>query len=207
MKRVEFVALEEKLLTVLPGFTVKGSLVFVPPAQTILRGISFEGSSFDKTSFYVNFFVMPLCVPTEHLYFNFGDRVRHKGGGDRWDKETPSLVDELCDALQRKALPFLSRAKSLIDFAKMASSLSPSNPHTPRAIGFALARAGRYPEAVPVLDQLLTQLDPKVPWQLTIADQSASLRDKLIGDPAGAQQQLEAWEIETVHNLGLEEFR
>jgi len=206
MKRAEFVALEEKLLPALPGYVIKGALVFIPPVQTLLRGISFEGSSFDKASFYVNFFVMPLCVPTEHLYGNFGNRVRHNGA-DRWNKEAPNLVDELCDALQMQAVPFLSRAKTLLDFAEMASSFSFNNPHTPKAIGFALARAGRANEAVRVLDQGLTQIDRKVPWQLAIANQSTYLRDKLIEDPAEAQRQLEAWEIETVRNLGLEEFR
>ena len=207
MKRADFVALEKKLLPALPDFTYKGALVFVPPVQTILRGVWFEGSSFDKSSFYAQFFVMPLCVPTEHLYGNFGNRVRLKGGADRWNNETPNLVDELSDALRMQAVPFLSRAKTLLDFAEMASSFSFSNPHTPRAIGFALARAGRTSEAVHVLDQLLAQIDRKVPWQMEIANQSTYLRDQLIGDPAEAQRQLETWEIETVRNLGLEEFR
>jgi hypothetical protein len=89
-----------------------------------------------------------------------------------------------------KAVPFLSRAKTLLDFAEMARSFSFSNPHTPRAIGFALARAGRSNEAVHVLDQVLTQMDREVQWQRAIANQSKYLRDKLIADPDEAQRQL-----------------
>jgi hypothetical protein len=47
----EFVSLEKSLLPELPGFAIKGPLMFIPPAERLLRGISFEGSSFDKTSF------------------------------------------------------------------------------------------------------------------------------------------------------------
>jgi hypothetical protein len=207
MTRAEFVSLEKKLLPVLPGFAIKGSLIFVPPVRKLLRGISFEGSSFDKASFYINFFVFPLCVPTEHLYFNFGNRVRKRNGGDRWSKEDPKLVEELRDALKQQALPFLSRAKDLAGFAELAASFSSRNPHTATAIGFALARASRSNQAVEVLGQLQTQLDLSVEWQRAIGDLSKHLRAKLITDPEGAQQQLEAWEGETVRNLGLEEFR
>ena len=70
MTTKEFIALEKSLLPDLPDFAVKGPLMFIPPAERLLRGISFEGSSFDKTSFYVTVFVMPLCIPTKHLYFN-----------------------------------------------------------------------------------------------------------------------------------------
>ena len=95
MTTKEFVSLEKSLLPEFPGFAIKGPLMFIPPAERLLRGISFEGSSFDKTSFSVSMFVMPLCVPTKHLYLNFGNRVRHKGGGDRWNMEMPNLVTEL----------------------------------------------------------------------------------------------------------------
>lgn len=207
MKRAQFVALEKKLLPALPDFTIKGPLVFVSPAQSVLRGINFEGSSFDQESFSVSFFVMPLCVPTEHLYFNFGNRLRNKRGGDRWNKKMPNLVEELCTALTAQAVPFLSRAKTLVDFAEMAGSFSLGNPHTPMAKGFALARAGHGNKAIHILDQLLTQIDPNVAWQRTIADLSKQLRATLIADPGAAQQQLQAWENETVHNLGLEKFQ
>jgi hypothetical protein len=207
MKRAEFVALEKKLLPALPGFTIKGPLVFVSPARSILRGINFEGSSFGKESFSVSFFVMPLCVPTEHLYFNFGNRLRNERGGDRWNKEMPNLVEELCTALTAQAVPFLSRAKTLVDFAEMAGSFPLGNPHTPMAKAFALARDGHGNKAIHILDQLLTQIDSNVAWQRTIADLSKQLRSMLIADPDAAQQQLQTWETETVRNLGLEKFQ
>lgn len=205
MTTKEFVSLEKSLLPEFPGFAIKGPLMFIPPAERLLRGISFEGSSFDKTSFSVSMFVMPLCVPTNHLYLNFGNRVRHKGGGDRWNMEMPNLVTELGTALKLQAIPFLSRVDSLLGFVEVAKSFS-GKPHTPKAIAFALARAGQNSQAVEVLDQLLSQLDLNVAWQREIADQAKALRAKLVANPVEAQQQLEAWEAETVHNLGLDGF-
>jgi len=206
MTTKEFVSLEKNLLTELPGFAIKGPLMFIPPAKRLLRGISFEGSSFDKTSFYVAMFVMPLCVPTSYLYFNFGNRVRRKEGADRWNMGgMPNVVTELGSALKLQAMPFLSRVESLLDFVDEARSSSGN--HTPRAIAFALARAGQISQAVGVLDQLFSQLDLNVAWQRKIGDQSKALRAKLVTSPIEAQQQLEAWEIESVRNLGLEGFR
>ncbi|HET6324474.1 MAG TPA: hypothetical protein VFG04_07220 [Planctomycetaceae bacterium] len=205
MTTKEIVSLEKSLLPDLPSFAIKGPLMFVAPAEHLLRGISFEGSSFDKASFAVTTFVMPLCVPTNHLYLNFGNRVRHKGGGDRWTMGMPNLVAELGSALKLQAVPFLSRAESLLDFVEVAKSFS-GNPHTPKVIAFALARAGQTKQAVEVLDQLLSQLDLNVAWQREISDQAKALRSKLVTNPIEAQQQLDAWEAETVHNLGLDDF-
>lgn len=207
MTTKEFVSLEKGLLPKLPGFAIKGPLMLIPPVVSLLRGISFEGSS-DKTSFYVNVFVMPLCVPTNYIYYNFGNRVRHVGGGDRWSIGMPKLTAELGEALKLQAVPFLSRAESLLDFVEMAKAKEFSgNRHTPNAIAFALARAGQTGQAISVLDELSSHLDPNVAWQREMADRARALRAKLVADPADAQKQLEAWEAETVLNLRLEDFR
>src|SRR5207249_2828862 len=75
MTTKEFIALAKSLMLDLPGFTFKGRLMFIKPVKQVLRGICFEPSAFDKRAFYVNVFALPLCVPTRHLYFNFGKRV------------------------------------------------------------------------------------------------------------------------------------
>ena len=116
-----------------------------------------------------------------------------------------NLVAELGSALKLQAVPFLSRVESLLDFVGLAKSFTLS-PHTPKAIAFALAHAGQTGQAVEVLDQLLSQLDLNVAWQREIADQAKALRAKLVTSPNEAQQQLDAWEAETVHNLGLDDF-
>jgi hypothetical protein len=104
-------------------------------------------------------------------------------------------------------VPFLSRVESLLDFVNVAKSYSAANPHTRKAIAFALGRAGHTIEAVNVLDQLLGQLDLNVAWQREIANIANALKSQLVNDPAAAQRQLDAWEAETATNLGLESFR
>lgn len=207
MMTKEFIAIEKQLLSSFPGFSIKGSMMFISPVEHILRGFDFDPSGFDKKSFYVTTVVMPLCIPTNHLYFNFGERVRHVNGRDGWHADEPNLLTELIAALKLHAVPFLSHVESLLDFVELARSFSGGNPHTPKAIAFALARAGRNSEAVEVLDQLLNQVNLEVPWQCEIADMAKSLKSQLLSDPAAAQRQLDAWEAETVKNLGLEEFR
>jgi hypothetical protein len=201
MTTKEFVALEKDLLRELPGLAIKGSLMFIPPVGSLLRGISFKRSS-DKDRFYVSAFVIPLCVPTNHLYFNFGHRMRH-GGADGWNRGMPDLLWELSAALKSQAMPPLSPVNSLLEFAEFAGQFNPKSLPTLRAIAYSLARAGEKRRAIDVLDRLAALCDPAVEWQRTLAQEGQGLKEKLLGDPEEARRQLEAWESETVHNLGL----
>jgi hypothetical protein len=203
MTTAEFVKLETRLLREFPGFVVKGRLLFRSPTEGLLQGIHFDGSDFDKISFYVTFFVMPLCVPSEHLYLNYGSRVRNKRGGDRWSKDAPDLVAELSLALESQAMPFLRVCSSLMSFVDIAASSFSATPRGLQARAFTLARAGRFDTAIELLDQLLSQVDRSVRWQKQIAVLSQGLREKLVSSPEKAQQQLEAWETETLRNLGI----
>src|ERR1700730_11760587 len=119
MKTKEFVAIEKALLPELPDFAIKGSMMLMRPVEYVLRGICFEGSDFDKTSFCVNVFALPPCVPTKHLYFIFGSRLRI-AGADRWNANDPDVIAELGEAIRRDAMPFLmpflSSAESLLGF-------------------------------------------------------------------------------------------
>jgi hypothetical protein len=46
----------------------------------------------------------------------------------------------------------------------------------------------------------------KIPWQAEIASRARILESLLLTDPERANKQLEKWEFETTHNLGLDEF-
>ena len=207
MTTKQFVALETSLLPELPGFAIKGSVMFLHPLGSLLRGISFDRSGFDKYAFYSNVFVMPLCVPISYITLNFGKRIRDQRGMDGWNIETPGVSGELLASIKAQAVPFLSRANSLVEFVALARTFSPGTPHTPKAIGFALARAGKVDEAISALAGIPRMLNPKNAWQRELGEQTENLRELLISNPSAAMQQLETWEAETIHNLGLEEFR
>ena len=204
MKNKDFAELAKRLLPDLPGFAVKAPLMFIPPVKHTLRGLCFESHSHEAKLFYVWVFFLPLFVPRQHVSFEFGKRI----GADLWNVDAPNLVHELGDALKREALPFLSPIESPRDVARAATSLRlPQNPHVQQAIAYALARAGDVNKAVAALDELVRSLDVKVPWQLEMAERANALKPQLLSDAPSAQKQLEAWEAESVRNLGLEKFR
>ena len=63
MKTREFVNLEKRLLQDLPGFAIKGSLMFISPVGHTLRGFCFDTSGFDKRAFYLwSLFMPPVCA-------------------------------------------------------------------------------------------------------------------------------------------------
>ncbi len=203
MTTKEFEKIGKALLPELPGFAVKGYLLLIPPVKQILRGICFEPSGFDKQSFYVWVFFLPLFVPRKHVSFEFGRRIGHN-----WKGDAQNLLHELSGALKREALPFLSPIESPRDVAQAAKSLRlPQNPNVQQAIAYALARAGDVNEAVAALDELTRSLDVKVPWQLEMFERANALKPQLLSDAPGAQKQLEAWETESATNLRLEKFR
>ena len=204
MKNKDFAALAQLLLPELPGFAVKGPLMFIPPVGQTLRGLCFESHSHEEELFYVWVFFLPLFIPRKHVSFEFGKRV----GGDRWNADAPDIVRDLGVALKREALPFLARIESPLDVAEVAKLQQvPQNPHVQQAIAYALARGGDVDEAVVALDELLRMVDVGVLWQKEIAERASTFRSQLLDNVASAQKQLEAWEVESARNLGLEKFR
>lgn len=204
MKSKEFTAIAKRLLPNLPGFSVQGPMAVMRPVKLVLRGIYFEGSSFDAKSFYAWAFFLPLFVPTGHVSFNLGRRLRSPVGGDRWSTEMPNLIDDLVAAIERDALPLLSDLESPVNIAQAAEKFqTPSDPYVQEAIAYAWARAGDIGRANVALEKLTRLLDPKVAWQRPIGERADWLKASLLNDPAEAQAQLEAWEFETVQRLGL----
>jgi hypothetical protein len=208
MKNKDFNALAKRILPDLPGFVIKSPMVFASPVSHALRGLYFEGSDFDKESFCVWAFFVPLYVPTRHVSFTFGKRLAELGGGTRWKASATNLTTELGAAVKREALPFLSGINSPRAIARAAMSVEGrQNPYVQEALAYSLARAGDIDEAVGALDQLISLLDGKLSWQRDMADRAQVLKDRLVANPSEAQQQLEAWQEESVSNLGLEAFR
>ena len=209
MKTTDFVAIEKRLLPKLPNFTIKGALLFMIPLGHTLRGFHFDGSSFDKESFYVNAFFMPLYVPSRHVHLTFGRRLR-TGGGDRWSKENVGFEAALEAAVQ-KEVPFFAGLKTALD---VANALQPpgNNLHCHEAFAYALAQAGETRAALDAIDTMLRLIDSlkrvnsNLTWELEIAARAQLIKTKLTASPDKAIIQFAEWEAETIHNLGLETF-
>lgn len=205
MKKSEFQALALKVLPELDGFAAKGGLLLARPVDGLLRGIAFEGSSFNKTSFYATVFVMPLCKPTNHLSFTFGQRLRHEAVGERWNATTTQLPAKLIEAIRGQAIPFLAQGQSLADFIDLAQS-EPKTLRVLEAMGFAQARAGRFPAAIETFDAVLQMIDLNVQWQSELAATIEELKAMLVRDPGKVREHLLSFEANTIHALGLDDF-
>ena len=208
MRYRDFEALGKGLLPYLPGFVAKGPLTFASPIGLALRGLCFEGSSFDASSFYVWVFFMPLCVPSETLYFNFGKRLR-RDGIDGWSGDAPDIKVALAKAVQEQAVPFFNLLDTPTKVANVLRGDVAESPtlHTRQAYAYVLARIGDTAAALEVLDQLQKSVDPSVPWQFKMKERAALLREKILEGPEATSAQLAMWETETIKNLGLEKYR
>jgi hypothetical protein len=187
---------------------VKDQLMIMRPVTHTLKAFHFDGSSFDKKSFYVDIFFMPLCVPAEHIHFTFGRRVRDKAS-DRWNAGNPGFETTLTSAMQDD-LPFLVKLRTPSDVASALQPLTKPNeagyvnPHCYEALAYTLLQAGKTSAASNVIDTLLKTANPTVIWECKIASRARLIRDKLLEKPEEAHEQLATWETENIRTLGIE---
>lgn len=220
MKKKEFEKIGNQILANLPGFAVKGELLLMQPLGHMLRGVCFN-RSINPRSFYVEIFLQPLFVPLQHIAFNIGWRLRKQDGKfESWDADAPNLIEDLIESLKHEMLPFFSRIYTFQDMAIAIGSIHKIKGPVPKlivgtsrdsyvlqAFAFALAFGGEVEQACNALDRLLGLLNVKIPWQLEMANRAQMMKSLLISNPAVARNQLENWENETIHNLGLENYR
>ena len=203
MNKRELTRIAKALVQELPEFAASNDLLVRMPLAPVLRALCLERSGWDSRGFYAWVFFQPLCIPHAHVFFNLGWRL---GGGTHiWNCDTPAGVTALREAIRREALPFLDRIQSPRDAALQVKLQGPTSLISQKAIAYAFARGGDYPQAIRELDRPVMVGHPE-----PVAEQdpeAKKLRDLLLRDPAAAQQQLQAWEDETRRALGLEEFR
>lgn len=182
-----------------------GPMLLADPVGDILRGICFEGSSFDKSSFYVWMFWMPLYVLTDELHLTLGKRICGDDG-ERWNGVSVGLLENMAASIQSDALPFLRRLETsngLVETARDVAAES-RNPHAQETLAYVLARVGKTDAAIGEIDVLLDLLDAAVPWQEKLEMRAKLVRGKLLEGPERAAEQLDRWRVESVRKLGLE---
>jgi hypothetical protein len=200
----EFLTLQNSLLPELPGFVARGDIMYIAPATSLLRGIDFDSSGFRKEKFYVSSFIMPLCVPHQHLVLTFGDRLRIDGRLDDWSNGQPRLQTDLLGAIKTQALPLLERVKTLGEFVELIEPTC-ENSRSLEARGYALARLGRSVEAIQTFRALLN-MPTTYQWEIDLAAQASSLLRVLESDPMQAKELVINVEKETRRNLKLPEL-
>jgi hypothetical protein len=201
MKSRDLERLGKRLLTYLPGFAVKGKLLYLPPVDKVLRGVFFAGS-IDPMSFYAEVVLLPLCVPTQHIHFTFGFRLR----GCSWQCST-GIEKELGEALQQDIIPLLAPIQTYRNIADdLRSRVGDSrNPHVHEAVAYCSLMADDYDGARKAMRLALETADQRnIPWQDELAHRVETVRELLDRSPEAAKERLRWWELETRRNLSLE---
>lgn len=204
MKKSDFARLGKVVMDGLPGFCIKGSLLFRCPFTWCVEGIHFDSASHDPLAFYVDIFLLPLCVPTQHLHVSFGTRVRRISGSDRWSAEDPSFSVELQQQIETSTSELFKEVKSPLEIAVRIPAVNRGTQVVgEEATAFMYARGGDRVCALAALEALEMKLDPTAPWKREMLERVRHLQGLVRNSPVQAQQQLAAWEEETVQNLGL----
>ena len=84
----------EEVLLDLPGFTAHKRMILMTPMRGMLRAVHCDPSAFSKDDFQVEAFIMPLCVPSDHISLLFGEPLRHPATGG-WGGREPCPISSV----------------------------------------------------------------------------------------------------------------
>ena len=205
MKKKQFESLCQRLSPHLAGFSCNGWLLARPVVNGILAGFACDASGFDSAKFTVVAFALPLYVPTNHLHFNFGFRLKDERGCEIWwSAEDPELERRLLENIQRDGLPFLRAFDDPTGFADAFRRVgNETDPYCLEAIAFSFAKCGDFAQATSGLQKLLTVLRPNVVWHGAIRERADRLLSALKESPSAVTKLLDAWTRDSVDNLRL----
>jgi hypothetical protein len=204
MNTAQVRSLSRDLLPHIPSYRHKGHMLFATPLNHVLRAFYFESSAFDRSTFYLWAFFLPLYVPTTHVSFNFGTRLRKESGCEGWDLSDAQLGEALLASIRSNGLPFLDNVRLPRDVPTAIQRLhAGAGPHGLEAIAYSLVIADKITQAEEALERLSKTLDATVPWQAEMMGRASRLARKLCMHPQDALQQLAEWEEETLKNLKL----
>jgi hypothetical protein len=213
MKTSEFNKLaREQLRPLLPGFEVAKGMLFEAPVGDLLRGFTFQGSSYDRTSFYLVAFVQPLYVPSDEELPTFSERSPRLASTDALDD-----IRSFVEGPGRKFLEGLETPADLADWLKREEAGHKPDPFALEALAYSALLGGGAEDAERWLettrktadayirddiDEGLYAKDEEHPLQ-AVLERTAQVRDALETSADEAIALLERWREETARNLGL----
>lgn len=202
----------------LPGFSLKGHLIYNSNYERILRGFCFEDSAYRKDSINIYVFVQPLYIPAEYLWFNFGKRLNDisEKGGDRWWnislENEGDIMREVLDLILGPGLTFIENVKSLQDLVEVFQVQGDKNRdlNILEALAYTEILVGNYQNANCSLEKLLLTLEmdikkyPQVRWLYTMKERVSRINKFILENESNAAyQQLLSWEKYTEEALKL----
>ncbi len=175
------------------------------PVSHVLCGFCCDDSGFDKSQFVVYRFSLPLYVPTTHVHFLFGQRLKDDAGCDIWwNVGDPDIAAKLLACIQSQGIPSLSKTETptqLKDFAEQLPSTD--EPYKWETVAYSAIMVGDYEEARLAFGRLANAVDISVSWQVEMLARSHRLEQTLARDPQQAKQLLQDWEHFSASQLGI----
>ena len=189
-------------------YRLKNRLLVRVPIGHILCGILFEPSAFSKEPFYINAFVQPLYVPSDHLVLTFGIRVP-----GQW-QYVPSEIDKVASlvskALEEHALLFFPSLATPELFYKNARENFPEeNIHFHQLLvltAILLRKRADAQRHFDTLKCLVEKTDRQIPWPQAVLDETLMFLDESMRDIDAGREHLLAVESATLRALRLDEF-
>lgn len=217
MKNAEFERLAKRyILPDLPGFTVKGKLIFEAPIGLILNGIIFQPSGWDKEKFRVEVFIQPLYIPYDSIIFLFGYdlcSLRNKVFGQHWWKVDAGINIVMTEILQRilaDCLDWFGHFTSPVSVVNNnINTVAPTDPHLLRAIAYSWIMCDNRMKADETIGVLLDKLysyDPSDEWVNATIKEVSSIRELLLVDSVKAKEQLLVYRKYTIEKLRLDKW-
>lgn len=176
MRASEWSRMSEPLGAVLPGFE-RFRRGFVRRHEWVAECVHADSSSHSRTAFYVHAFALPLFVPTDHLYFSYGERV-----GGRWE----GMSDDLVRAVEAE-LPKLRELATLNGLVRRAQRPQLDIYHAELHLCVALIQGDT--ERFDSLSQQVAAWEQHVAWEGPIIDRCSDLIEiaRVEGDEAGVR--------------------
>jgi hypothetical protein len=213
MKTSEFDKLaREQFLPLLPGFEGAKGLLFEKPIGDLLRGFTFQGSSYDRTSFHLVAFVQPLYIPADEEMPTFSERSPRLASTNALDD-----IRSFIDGPGRKFLEGLRTPGDFADWLEREEAGHKPDPFALEALAYSGLLADRVDDAERWLEAAATSADAYMrddvdeglyakdeehPLQ-AVLQRTAQVRDALDSGAEEAIALLERWREETARNLGL----
>lgn len=199
----------------LPGYSIRGALIFKTPIQGLLRCCIWQTSGFSADRGDLVVFVQPLYIPDGSLALTDGNRFNPPTKTWIADANNPAqFLADLPAALasgkadMHEGLPDLPAYIRFLE-AKRARPRAHLNSHLAERLAYTLVIVGRYDEAIPLLQDVVDQTaedPPKPAWPHVVAARCALMRDLIRQDPALALEQLRQYRRETLAALDLEKW-
>ena len=178
--------------------------IYVTPCRHTVAGLWLEWSPLGGYLYYINYFVIPMCVPTTYVYSLFGGRDSGSIDTDSASDAADAAVAAVCDVYRGAAMAYWSKHNSPHGvLANCDDRGRQRNPQVLRAAMYMELLCGRCDRAEMWLARVRSVCDHSIEWNVEVLTEMERLQERARRSKAEALNQLQQWEQETATALGI----